>query len=371
MKKIIIFITAVTIILVLYLLIENKTSSDDTTSPLSTKSTTSDSQGKEVREFKRPESNLAKTMNEIELTDEELAAKPESSDEMAWRAKVFSHRAKVQMENGDVKFYGKVVDQKNQPIAGAEVSAYSKQYVESIKEQVAAGGGKIDTIHVQVFTDSKGLFSIMGYRARALQFESIVKHGYSAPPNLPEFTYSPLYPNTHISKKSFPVVFKIREKLNPEPLIHTKSQKRLVIDGRSYAFNLKTGELTENKDEENFKIKVRADYDAVEGPMYYPWGVEISVPEGGIILSQDPQSYLAPKTGYEPKLSWAFQAKETNWNDRLKKAFYIKSKDGEFYAYVRLNLITFHTNNATLQMKVFLNPAGSRVLEYDPSLRIK
>lgn len=365
--KILSYITiCVAAILGLYMLIENRNSSGDGEPDLAlSKPATSTSRGNKVGDINPSETKYAIALAEMELTEEELAAKPNNIDETEWRFRVLVHRSNVKEKNGDVKFYGKVVDQNNYPVEGVDIKAFSRQYVESIKEQVDSGGGKVTTKRIQVVTDDEGRFSILGYRGRNLHFESIWKSGYKNPLKLPRFSFSPSYSNRHTPEESSPVVFRIFKKLDPEPLVNTKLRKRIVPDGRSYMFDLKTGEVVKSKRAGVFSINVKADYDAGEGTVGYPWIVEVQGPNKGLIETRDIQPYTAPENGYEANLIWKSKATGEGWSRDLKKAVYIFDEEGGAYSYVKLSVKVFHNNQASVVMDIFLNPAGSRNLYYD------
>jgi len=307
----------------------------------------------------------------IELTEEEIAARPEGIDKASWLASVFFHRANVKDKNGDVRFYGKVVDQNNQPIDGVEIIAYSKQYTESIKEQVLYGGEKIDTKRLKVFTDASGLFLISGYRARNLRFESIEKFGYTMSSKLPGFSYSPSYSVRHVPDEFSPVVFSMWKKGETEPLVKRHWRKRIVPDGRSYSFDLENSRIVKGGETGDFKIKINADYRKREGTVNYPWTVEVEIPEGGATIAKSPHPYMAPEFGYKTNLFWNSKTNSKSWSRDLKQTVYVKGKGGKFYASVTLSVKIFHTNSASIVMDVLLNPAGSRNLEYDASKRIE
>ena len=307
----------------------------------------------------------------IELTEDEIAARPEGVDEASWLASVFFHRANVKDKNADVSFYGKVVDQNNQPLEGVKIKAYSKQYAESIKEQVSHGGGKVDTKSIEMFTDASGLFSISGYRARNLRFESIEKVGYLASPKLPVFSYSPSYSVRHVPVESSPIVFSMWKKGDTEPLVKKHWRKSVVPDGRSYLFDLENGRIVEDVKTSDFQIKIDADYSKGKVTVDYPWVVEVKIPEGGAIIAESSHLYMAPESGYKTKLSWGSKANSMPWSRDLKQKIYVKGRGGKFYASIDLRVKIFHTNSASIVMDVLLNPAGSRNLEYDASKRIK
>jgi hypothetical protein len=88
--------------------------------------------------------NYAPVTGMDSLSEEEKSVKPNGVSDQAWLATVFHHRKNAIEQNGDVTFYGRVIDQESNGIADASITAESNVYVESLNEQIAYGGGKSD-----------------------------------------------------------------------------------------------------------------------------------------------------------------------------------------------------------------------------------
>lgn len=310
-----------------------------------------------------PKGKYEEILEKIDFTKEEAATKPPEVNDANWRATVFLHRVNVKEMNGKVLFFGKVVDQDFQEIEGVQIRASSAQYVESLKEQIAHGGGKLDTKTIEVATNSEGRFAISGYRARNLRFESVQKPGYISPEKLPgPFPFSPAYPSQHHANDNDPVIFQLWKQGADEPVIKMHWQKRMVPDGRVYSFDLKNSRFAEDDANANLRMSVVADYSSMTGTSNYPWTIKIEAPGGGVIVADDPYPYRAPATGYESHLTWNSENAEGEWKRDGTHSFYIMGPGGEFYASAQMRLIVFHTNSASLTMDTVLNPSGSRNL---------
>ena len=319
-----------------------------------------------------PKGKYDEALSKIELTEEEAAAKPVDVNDANWLATVFFHRANVKEKNGNVEFFGKVVDQDGQPIEGATIMATSRQYVESLKEQVAHGGGKVDTKKIELKTDADGLFKVSGYRARNLRFESVEKTGYTSSSKLPGgFTFSPSYSTQHQPDAAEPVIFPMWKQGTTEPIVKKHWQKRVVPDGRIYSFDLRNNRVIEGEEAGDLRIRVTADYNSTTGTTNYPWTIEIEAPGGGIVATDDPYPYRAPESGYESRFSWNSTNPTGKWTRDLTRTIYIKGRGGEFYASAKLSVKVFHTNSASITMDTLVNPSGSPNLEYDPEKEIK
>lgn len=234
----------------------------------------------------------------------------------------FFHRANIKDKNGDVEFYGKVVDQNQHLIEGAEVKASSRLYAESIEEQVEYGGGKVNTKKIETITDAAGLFAISGYRAKNLRIEVIHKPGYSAPSKLSSFSYSPSYSVRHTPDASDPVVFPMWEKNRAEPLVKKYWRKRIVPDGRSYSFDFDGWQVAEGVEVGDVIIKVNVDYASGDGTINYPWSIEINVPDSGVVETEDLHPYLAPKVGFGHRIAWRSGEISEKWTRDLQRTLY-------------------------------------------------
>ncbi len=339
---------------------------------LTQKEEPTDSPAKPAANTAPPKGKYDQAFEEITLTEEEQAAKPPDVTDANWLATVFFHRMNVREKNGDVEFYGKVIDQDGAPVEGAKVEAYASSFVESLREQVAHGGGKTEKRDFALLSDSKGLFSITGHRARSLTFRSIEKDGYTSSKKMPGgFMFSPTYSSQHTTSSTEPVIFPMWRKGISEPLSKKFCRKRVVPDGRVYTFDLRASRVIEGDGEGDLRIRVVADYQAADGTTRYPWTLEIEAIEGGLISSADPYPYRAPETGYQPELSWDSTDRNGKWSRDLLQTLYVEGRNKEFYASIRLDMKVFFANSASIEMNILVNPSGSRNLEYDPAKEIK
>jgi len=99
----------------------------------------------------------------------------------------------------------------------------------------------------------------------------------------------------------------------------------------------------------------------------YDWSFRVTVPGGGLLLSTNEFDFLAPERGYEP--SGLVEMKSSlgdDWQSRMKREYFVKLPDGN-YAHVILDLMS---HNGSLKVQAFINPSGSRNLEFDPQIAI-
>lgn len=310
---------------------------------------------------------------QIELTEEEKNAKPENISDDDWIVTVHFHRFYARSNNGNVEFYGKVVDQNNKPIEGAKIKTTSTSFNESITDRFSNGSVNEITLEKEAVSNDRGLFSFSGYRAENLNILSIEKEGYSTPNSLLKgFLYSPQYATQHDADSADPVIYSLWKKGDPEPLFKDKWRAKLPVNDSFYSFDLINHKKIEEANNSMFRIRVTADYEAVEGTIQYPWAITLKAPkDGGIIVTNHPQPYGAPEGGYQSELTWDSDLPNGNWERDVEKTIYIKGPNGAYYASAKIRIIVFHTNNATILMETLVNPDGSRNLEYDSKIELK
>ena len=106
-----------------------------------------------------------------------------------------------------INFYGKVVDEKNSPVAGADVVIIWGN---------ADGEGQQATMR----TDARGLFSFNGAKGRSINVH-VTKSGYYTLKNQTRFMYAePDDRHFHRPNPDAPVVFSLKQRGKAEPLLH-------------------------------------------------------------------------------------------------------------------------------------------------------
>jgi len=80
---------------------------------------------------------------------------------------------------------------------------------------------------------------------------------------------------------------------------------------------------------------------------------------------------VAPEDGYQSKIVLSYKKENENYASKVKKKYYLKSKNGHSYAHLEMDIRPFFNDNvAAIRMIYWLNPNGSRNLQYDPQKRI-
>jgi hypothetical protein len=276
-----------------------------------------------------------------------------------------SHPATQQTTNGFIEqikpvwqvpidFYGKVVDESNNPVAGAGIQFTWNQS----PTEIITGGDDTKTTS----SDTDGLFALHGVHGPGLSVQ-VSKRGYYALRDNPwAFSYSI---SGHFSPDPLnPIIFHLRKKGQGEPLIHiagiglhTMRDFLLAADGKPTEISLLDGRLTP-EGQGDLRVEFQAGPPLDNFPSRITWQCQVTVPDGGLVQTDEEFPFLAPENGYQTSDAWSITG--TNWTETLNKQYYVKLRNGDFG---RVNLRIIGTTRPYFRMESFLNPSGSQNLE--------
>lgn len=276
----------------------------------------------------------------------------------------------IEGSNVPINFFGKVVDQDGHPLQDVSVS-YSYSIEKGNKLGIPWGQQLVNK--GETSTDSSGLFSIADIKGKALSIETLKKAGYrQIRRENANFDY---YGSTAAGKFSAnlekPIVFTMLSEAEAEPLVVYGGDFGLIMDvpgnGAPARWNLWKGQLDSNGE---LQITLKREPAVVNQTRNITkWDAQIVVIGGGIIeASPDDPLYRAPEAGYSPSLAYP---KVEQKQGVPRRAFYLKTSDGK---YGRIELELYYDDDgpsARCLVKAYLNPSGSRNLEYDPAKQIK
>jgi len=265
-------------------------------------------------------------------------------------------------------FYGKVVDEEGNPIADARVGF-------SLLQGHFASGKKGSTA-----SDQEGLFSIKG-EAGALTV-GVSKSGYYAVPQYSAAAFSttmqatpellkrtkPPYQGGYdkpLPIKNDPAIFVLRKKGEAEDLIRLGSRQIDVPKtGEIVSIDLSTGKLARGGGD----LQVMSWVDDQGRTENYNWRYLFKVPGGGLAERSGEFEFKAPANQYSESIEIKMDSKSDDWKSRYENEFFAKLGDG---TYARFNVRLYPGRRNFIVIESYLNPSGSRNLEYDPSLAIK
>jgi hypothetical protein len=259
--------------------------------------------------------------------------------------------------NTDITFYGKVVDQKGEPVPLARVGY-------SLLDKFDASG----TNGYQSADDS-GHFEISGVKGAVLGV-NVEKEGYYQIHNVSNqrFAYG-TGPDGYTKKpptKENPAVFVLQKKGTAEPLINIENRSFSISkDGIPVQVDLATGEVSSAG---QLKVKAWTGEPVPGGPRFYDWKCRVSVPGGGLVERTGPFDFEAPAEGYRESDEIVMYSNDPQWDKRFGKEYFIKLKNK---TYARMKFSFTSAGDHFFRIESYLNPtSGSRNLEYDPEKRI-
>jgi hypothetical protein len=308
-------------------------------------------------------SQQVKGEHKFSLINEALASpiKYPKKIEQAKRVKRFQDA----MSSG-FEYYGRVVDQHGDPVAGAKVTA-EWAYFPFIPN--GDFGPNYKTLHF--ITDSDGRFFIQKDDGMSIAIDAIEKKGYQIKSKkfymFSDGGYKMLQ---SFSDPEKPVIFHAWKKTEAEPLVYNKERINFDPSGKVYAVDLFHWVRGIKGKVRDIKMSCKRPIDAQIGKSF-DWEVAIEGIGGGIIETTDLFMNEAPKSGYEPEWKLVMDKADSNWRSEVSKKFYLKSRNGDVYGRMELTIIPLYNKNCRVNAEWWLNPNGSRNLQYDRSKRIQ
>ncbi|MCX6937305.1 MAG: carboxypeptidase-like regulatory domain-containing protein [Verrucomicrobia bacterium] len=271
---------------------------------------------------------------------------PEQKEMWNWWNAMYKADPKFEWKT-PIEFYGKAMDQFDEPVAGAKVTL-----------MWSAMGG---TQGKEELTDSDGTFSLKGAQGKGVSVE-ILKNGYLRTNRAyGSFEYAAFFEdNFHVPDPSKPVIFRLQKLTDAEPMYKYLPTGRVLLDGTPLMLNIATGKV--GAGDVAFSIILGKDRGAV-GPDY-----TLNIKgTGGAAFAPSDEEFLfsAPEAGYKPELTVTQVASDPKYSIAQKLRFYVKTSAGK-YAAVEVEIdLRETTKNAGFFAIIYYNPSGSRNLEFD------
>jgi hypothetical protein len=256
-----------------------------------------------------------------------------------------------------VDFYGRVVDETGRSISGAAIHF--------------SLNGPSGTEALQGESDVEGYFSLTGKQGKQMSV-TVSKEGYySSRRDRIGFRYAGDDEN-FVPDSGNPIIFHLQKEGEAEPLIHIASPIwggkgfRTPRDGTPVEISLITGNVVP-LGEGNLRVECWT-YDQGKHGEKYDWKCRISVPGGGLIRHMQEFPFLAPLSGYQPSDEIDMSASlDKGWSSSVKRDYFVRLADGKF---ARVNFEMIAGGDHFFLLESFLNPSGSRNLEFDGEKRI-
>lgn len=264
-----------------------------------------------------------------------------------------------------IEFFGKVVDENNQPVTGASIEF---AWTGTPEKYGGDGVGKRTLL-----SDSNGMFSLTGVEGKGMTVH-VSKEGYyrRSKPN-GWFEYAGFWDPTFIEPDhSKPVIFHLVKRPVAEPTYRIGS--RIFLEPPALETHLDLlSPIVQSAAPADLHVRItRPPGASYEKP--FDWSVTIEGLNGAEVVETTDEFMLqSPAEGYHPKLVRDY--KNPTGNTRQKVRFYVRSKARKFYAAVDLEMAAYRRINgsepASIVISATVNPNNSPNVEYDPEMNIR
>ncbi|HEX3626947.1 MAG TPA: hypothetical protein VH280_16175 [Verrucomicrobiae bacterium] len=258
-------------------------------------------------------------------------------------------KQQMQLWHSPLLFYGKVVDESNQPIAGVTISYSGNGVDESLTKEIRNQG--------TVLTDQQGIFQISGLYGIGLMFQLSHPEYYAYPDNSTGFDVrSPYQDGSTGNSMANARIFRMHHKGRPTTLIYWSGGFHAANDGTPASYPLRGRKRADILGQLQIKgwAGLRSD------PNNYDWKIQLTLPNGGIIESTNDFDFVAPESRYANTLSF-----QVSGNESLSKTFFFQLPAG----YIRFKLLVVMNKDMFVSGDYYFNPDGSRNLEAGQIIR--
>lgn len=246
-----------------------------------------------------------------------------------------------------IEFYGKVVDENTNLVAGAQVDFECNDL------------SKEGTSYYHAQSDANGLFSINGIQGKLLRV-TVGKSGYYPYQPYGAFFYYAGQNQNFIPDQWNPVMFKLRKKGAGEPLVHFHHSFRVPRDGTPVQIDLATGKLTTSS-QNTLKVECWTHDTEKKARGEYDWKCRISVVDGGLQAYEEEFPFLAPTGNYAPSDDIDMTVKpDVRWQSDVERRYFVQTADGKFGRII-LGMVAGGDHFCVVDSN--FNASGSRNLE--------
>lgn len=250
-----------------------------------------------------------------------------------------------------IVFYGKVIDEKNQPVVGAQVKYSANSIDPTLTQEVHYEG--------EVYSDAAGKFKIDGIMGVALGLNEVTHPGYYASTKNKDGAGYAMGRDSKVpdtEEKAW--VFRMYKKKEPVALIVGSGGIKVPVNGTSGVIRL------------GAQSQLQVEAWASPPPKYtgkpFDWRVRLSVPGGGLIESTEEFNFEAPLSGYQSFVEIDMPSGKEGWTESVRKTYILNLGN----TYARMSAYVNSGKQVFVSVNYLINPTGHRNLEYDPAKKI-
>ena len=142
---------------------------------------------------------------------------------------------------------------------------------------------------------------------------------------------------------------------------------KLDTKGTPAEISLYTGQKV-SRGEGQFRVQYWMEAPEDPSQRQFPWRCRITVPGGGLQATTEEFAFTAPEKGYSEAVEVVSESRPEAWSRKMDQSYYVRLPDGN-YGRVKFNLVG--SQNPFFGVEAFINPSGSRNLEYDGAVQPK
>jgi hypothetical protein len=249
-----------------------------------------------------------------------------------------------------LNFYGKVVDENNQPVPAATVHLQWNT--------ILTWGG---TKEEQILSDGSGLFSLTAQHGKVLEVRVEKEGYYTVEGGQGALAFEFANPSSSVfseSDSNNPVIFHLRKKGAGANLV-SKSLELILDQNHSQdRVNLMLGFI---KPDGLLLIQSdKPDYRTAKDP--FSWKITFSLAEGGFIETNDQFPFFAPEGGYaSTEMIDMTNINQASWSNTATKTYYFYIPSTNTYG--RMTVNTLGSSPSIMLNYVYNSSPGQRSLE--------
>jgi hypothetical protein len=251
--------------------------------------------------------------------------------------------------------YGKVLDENGQPVSNAVVNF-------EWTDLSANGSSK-----KQCGSDAAGLFTIRETGKRLCL--TVSKAGYYSTRDARSACFEFANPADGLFKPDIanPVVFHLKKRGTTEPLKVHQVFLAMTEDDQPLAFDPVNSKLSSNGPI-ILNLLAGETNQLEQADMRF----RITVKGGGIQMAEGEFAFLAPENGYQSSVEINVSKDAIREVSQRKYQYYLFLGEPRIYGRILVEIPVFRPKGkASLPVTYWINPSGSRNLEYDPDIFIK